>query len=475
MLRLAAVASILLFAAPQDKPAPAKEEGEEPVAAEKGNLTPVYELEATYEATDTFEVKLRLEAYQGELTVQKVAAAGELVKKGDLLLALDRAPIDKQIAAAENDLRAARATFEKQQTDLDLGARADALALLQAETAAKDAATNLTAYEEVEGRHMVAQVELNVKFLEDGLHDQVEELAQLEKMYKSEELTNATSEIVVRRAKRNIERTKLGLEMARAEFGNVKNVKYPQQRTTLAHAVEVSKNALESLKSAQALSKVQREVEAQKAKAALAQLEEQAAKLKRDLENFAVRSPLDGRVYYGQFQHGAWTSEQVTPMLVVGEKVQAGQVLLTVCGAGIRARADLPEADYFDVTPGLTASVIPAAAPDTKSVGVVKNKGFVAAAKGAGSAYELWIDFAQPPANLLPGMKGKATIHGAELKDVVLLPAQAVNAQGGKCTLSVCAKDGKTVPREVTVGKSDGKKVQIKAGLEAGEKVAPGK
>jgi len=321
MLRLAAVASILVLAASQDKPLAPKEEGEELVAALKGNLTPVFELDATYESVESAEVKLRFDAYQGELTVQKVVPAGEVVKKGDLLLTLDLAPIDKLIAALEHDLRISRATYEKQQADLEIGARGDALALLQAETALKDASTNLQSFEEVEGKHMVAQVELNVKFMEDALHDQVEELAQLEKMYKTEELTNATSEIVVRRAKRNIERTKLTLDIGRAEAGNVKNVKYPQQRQVLSHAVETSKNALESLKSAQSLSKVQRDVEAQKAKTALAQLEEQSAKLKHDLENFSIRATMDGRVYYGQFQHGAWTSDQVAPLLVAGEKL----------------------------------------------------------------------------------------------------------------------------------------------------------
>jgi len=277
----------------------------------------------------------------------------------------------------------------------------------------------------------------------------------------------------VRRAKRNIERSKLMIEMSRAELGNVKTVRYPQQRHSLAHAIETSRNSLDSLKSAQALSRVQREVEAQKAKLALAQLEEQSARLHRDLENFSVKAAVDGRVYYGQFQHGAWTGEQVTPMLVPGEKVQAGQVLLSVCVPAIRARAELAEADYFDVGPGLEASVVPAAAPDAKSVGVVHAKALVA--KGAAPSYELRIDFKQPPADLLPGMKGKATIRGAELKDVVLLPSTAVTAQGGKCTLSVSAKDGKVAPREVTVGKSDGKMTQIKTGLEPGEKVSAGK
>jgi HlyD family secretion protein len=476
MLRLAAVASILIFAVAQDKPAPTKdkpaEEAEETVAAHKGNLTPLYELEATYEALESTEVKIKLEAYQGDLTVHSVVPAGEFVKKGDVLLALDKAPIEKQIAALENDLRVARATHEKQQADLEIGTRGDALALLQAETAVKDAGTNLKSYEEVDGRHMIQGVELNVKFMEDALHDQDEELQQLVKMYKSEELTNATSEIVVRRAKRNIERTKVSLDMGRIELANVKTVKFPQQRQSLSHQVESTKNALESLKAAQALSRVQREVEAAKAKTVLAQLEEQAAKFKRDLEFFSIRASLDGRLYYGQFQHGAWTSDQVLPQLAHGEKVQAGVVLLTVCGAGTRARADLAEADYFDVVAGLDATVAPAAAPDTKAEGTIRTKSLVASAKGAGSAYELRIDFKQPPADVLPGMKGRATVRGQELKGVVLVPSHAVAAQNGKCTLNVCAKDGKTSAREVVVGKSDGKMTQIKTGLDAGEKVA---
>ncbi len=474
MLQLAVALALLAAAPAQEKPKPA-DDAEETVAARKGNLTPVYELEATYEAAESAELKLKLDAFQGELTILKVAAAGEIVQKGDLLFSLDKAPIEKQIVALENDLRVARATAEKQAADLAIGATSDALALQQAQTALKDAEAALKSFEEVDGKHMVAQVELNVKFMEDALHDQTEELAQLEKMYKSEELTNATSEIVVRRAKRNLERTRTALEMGRTEATNVKNVRYPQMRQTHVHAIEVARNGLDSVKAAQALSKVQREVEAAKSKAALAQLEEQAAKLKHDLAAFEWRAPIDGRVFYGQFQHGTWaTCEQVTPMLQPGEKAQAGQVLLTVCGPRIRARADLAEADYFDVGTGLEALVAPAAAPEAKAEGTIQKKSTTAAQKGPGASFELRIDFKEPPADLLPGMKGKATIKGKELKDVVLIPSTAVASQAGKCTLNV-SKDGKTAPREVTVGKSDGKMTQIKTGLEAGEKVAVSK
>jgi len=111
MLHLAAVVALLMAAPQQDKPKPG-DDAEETVAAQKGNLTPVFELEAVYEAVESAELKLRLEAYQGELTLLKIAAAGETVKKGDLLFSIDKSAIEKQIAAIENDLRVARATVE---------------------------------------------------------------------------------------------------------------------------------------------------------------------------------------------------------------------------------------------------------------------------------------------------------------------------------------------------------------------------
>src|SRR5262245_56855257 len=54
MLQLVAALALLAAAPLQDKPKPA-DEGEETVAARKGNLTPVYELEATYEAVESAE------------------------------------------------------------------------------------------------------------------------------------------------------------------------------------------------------------------------------------------------------------------------------------------------------------------------------------------------------------------------------------------------------------------------------------
>ena len=65
MLHLAAA---LIFCCPFQEKAKPADDPEETVAAQKGNLTPVFELEAVYEPVDSAELKLKLEAFQGALT-----------------------------------------------------------------------------------------------------------------------------------------------------------------------------------------------------------------------------------------------------------------------------------------------------------------------------------------------------------------------------------------------------------------------
>ncbi len=461
------------------KPEQEKEKGkpEAPPEAEelhdvkKGNLTPKLELESTFEPVEPAEVRFHFDAYQGEMTLQAVVPHGQAVRKGDVLLALDPKPLEKMVAAAENDLRVARAALRKAEDDAALGARADALALSETENNLKKAEDNLRVYDEVESKHILQRLDLGLKSYDDYVSDSQEELDQLEKMYKSEELTNATAEIVVRRARRSLERLKIMVAMARESAKVYREVEFPEQRKAHVFALEKARQALDGLKASQAQSKVQRDAELVKTRAAAEQQEEQLGKLRKDLGKFTARAPLDGRAFYGQFQQGQWgTADQLIQQLRPGEKAQPQQVLVTVCGPRTSVVADLPEANYLDARPGQPASVAPAAFPDEKIEGQVRLKGLIAKSKGPGPSFELDIDLKAQKPEVLPGMKAKTTLAGDELRDVVLVPSNAVASQGTKHTVSV-SKDGKASPREVTVGKTDGKMTQIKSGLEAGEKI----
>ncbi|HEX7897892.1 MAG TPA: hypothetical protein VF950_09040 [Planctomycetota bacterium] len=456
----------LLALLSQDKPA------EEIHAVKKGALTPVFELDATYEAAEAFELRLRFESGAVEAPLLEVAPHGAGVKKGDVLLSLDRGPLGKQIAAAENELRGGRAALAKARADRELGAKADALALAQAEQGVRDRETELKDFDEVEGKHLLLNAELAAKSMEDMVADQVEELAQLEKMYKSEELTNATAEIVVRRARRSLERSRVYARMAKESSDTIIKIRHPQQRRQHADNLDNSRSALAQLKAAQALSATQRDVELAKAEATARQQEEQLGKLKKDVDALTVVAPFDGRVFWGQFQNGQWPPlEQSGQALHVGDKPQAGAVLLTLCGASLRVRADLPEADYFGVEPGSAAKVSPVALPERSAAGRLGAKSVAALPRASGAAFDARIDLDAPPTDLLHGMKAKAKLLGRELKDVVLVPVAAVKKEGDKSTVKV-VKDGKPADREVKTGFSDGKMIHVREGLSEGETVS---
>lgn len=460
MLKLALLASLL-----------APDEEFHTHAVKKGSITPVLELDAAYEAVDVLEVRLRFDSGSVEAALQSVAAHGQAVRKGDVLLALDKAPTERQIAAAETELRGARAALEKAKADRELGTKADALSLAHAEHAVADALLELKLFEEVEGKQMLQNAELALRQSEDMVNDQQEELAQLEKMYKTEELTNATAEIVVRRARRGLERAKVYAGMAR-EALDAARTRHPQQRRRSADAVDSARGALAQLKAAQALSAVQREVELAKAEAAVRQAEDQLGKLRRDLQALTVAAPFDGRVFWGQFQNGQWPPlEQAGQSLHVGDKPAAGAVLLTLCGPALRARADLPEADYFSVDLGAPVTVTPVSRRDGAAEGKIAAKGVAAQARGAAAAFDARIDLAAPPAELLPGMKAKASLKARELKDVVLVPKAAVGGTDDKPTVKL-VKDGKPVEKEVKVGRGDGALVPVFEGLAEGDAVA---
>ena len=83
-------------------------------------------------------------------------------------------------------------------------------------------------------------------------------MEQLEAMYKSEELTNATAEIVVRRARRSLKRSRIYLKMTIEDVRITKETRHPQRRRRYVREVDDARRSIRSLKASQALAKAGR-------------------------------------------------------------------------------------------------------------------------------------------------------------------------------------------------------------------------
>lgn len=428
-----------------------------------GTLVLDIQTEGTFQPAEPFEVKHKFKVYSGPLTVAAAAAHGASVKKGDVLLDCDHTNLNWSMEETEGAAAAARAAYKKAQADAELASKSEALALRMQEDAVKNAEAAVKWFEELDGPQMLLAADLNVKYAQDNVGDQDDELDQLKKMYKTEDLTNATSDIVIKRAVRQLERAKVSLEMQKARREKTKANDYPIAKQRVLDALEQTRQQLASLKLTQEQAAVLRKNSLATTRINLEQAEKKLAELKEDAASFTLKAPFDGVVYYNQLPEDQRA-------LKTGDKLAAGQTVMRLMAPGkLKIDVNLGEAQAFWVESGMKARVTPTGVPAGVFEGVCGV--VVGGPRGVPTvfSYQLPITFdgQTPDPRLVPGMKASVRIEAARLENVLLIPVSSVVNN----TVQVRAKDGSTSPRQVTLGKSDGQQVVVLKGLAADEEV----
>ena len=420
--------------------------------------------EGVFVADEPFEVRLKLNRHQGELKIASVAANRAAVKKGETLLELDPFAINNEVAAAENELTTAKANLTKAEADAELGEKGDALAMRIQEQETKNAEAAVRWWEKVDGPHMLAQTELQVKLSKANAEDQDDELEQLRKMYKSEELTSETADIVVKRALRQLEVAKLSSQMSEERAEKVEAHSYAIAKQAVLDALEQSRQRLAMLKVAQAQAAVLRKAALTTARLAASQSEKKLADLKKDQELFTIKAPTDGVVMYGYASSGSWVGADPKTMRV-GEKLTANQTVLTLFAPGdLKVELTLPEAQSAWVKSGAKADVKPVAFPELNYAGKCAEPAVKPGSTGLGFYTTIAVDDVDP--RVVPGMKASVRVSGGDVENVLLVPTSAV--ANGKVWVR---KDGQETEREVVTGRSEGKMIEIVKGLSEGEEV----
>ncbi|MDB5291117.1 MAG: Macrolide-specific efflux protein macA precursor [Phycisphaerales bacterium] len=472
LVTCAALSGAIYAEAPATAPAtgpatrPATQPTQPTSAVHRGALSMVVDVQGSFEPLDPYEVRLRLKAYQGELTINSIAANGAAVKKGDTLLEIDPAVIKRQLAAVENEAMAARASLDKAEADAKVTEQAEALAARQQEDALKEAQDGVKWFETVDGPQMLKQVDLILQQSQNQVNDEQDELDQLKKMYKGEELTVATADIVVKRAVRNLELGKELLAMSKERANKIRTFMYPITKQRVYDALETAKEQHSLFQTAQAQNKVLRQTGLAAVRAAAAAADLKLSDLKADSEKLTVHAAADGVVSYGQIVGGNWQGGDPRS-LKVGEKVAAQTVLLTLYTPGrLRLVADLPEAKFFAVQPGQKASVSPVAMPELKYEGMCDAVPRTAAGSPAGAVYAQTISTGDVDTRLVPGMKAQVHMDVPLVDNVLLVPTTAV------ANSTVSLKVGDNIEsRHVMTGRSDGKMIEILSGLHDGDEV----
>ena len=142
-----------------------------------------------------------------------------------------------QLELANVRLQRAQMDAEQQQTESGLATTKAQLELRLAQKA-------LDHYVKVEMPAKRSRGELDLTQGKDFLTEQEEELAQLELMYKNDDLGDKTKEIVLARSKRRLDRARQSIALQTKELDDLLTVQQPDQKEKLELAVKDKENDL---------------------------------------------------------------------------------------------------------------------------------------------------------------------------------------------------------------------------------------
>ena len=287
-------------------------------------------LEGIVEPRQMTEVILRTDQWT-DLTVREAAAHGATVKKGDTILSLDLTKIRQEIKELETTLKLDEVALNLAKAEIEASEKSSPEDLAEAERAAKLADVDLKYFLETGRERLVRYGEFGVKMYSQTLENAEEELKQLEKMYKADDLTEGTEEIILKQQRFQVAMAAFMVEEAKVARDRLTQIDLPREETTLRESVLRKNLAMQRARGELPLHLGKLRLDFVKLKTEQQESKEKLAKLKHDEELMTVRSPADGIVLYGECEYGHWShASDMAGKLRRGGSVTTHEVLMTI-------------------------------------------------------------------------------------------------------------------------------------------------
>lgn len=436
----------------------------------KGALKAKVQLDAVFESLDMTPVKLETKAWT-DLTVLDAVAHGAKVRKGETLVKLDLEKIAEQLKELELDAPAARITLDTSVAELTNLEETTPLKLDAARRARRVATEELANWEKVGLAQREKNSKFNLKSAEQRLEGAREELKQLEKMYKADDLTEETEEIILKRQKFAVEAAELSFESSKLYRERDIKTLIPRENETIRATKKDQDQALTLSEATLPKALAKKKLDLDKLKRDQKKTDKRFADLKKDLELMSITAPADGIVYYGACENGKWTSgAAIAKKLQPTGKLAANEVFITIVNPDkLQLRATATEADLAHLKSGAKGTAAPVSAPDKKLPSKLVELGTLPLPTGG---FEARFTFDKDAdLHLMPGMNAKVSVGDSGHADGLLAPKDAVFADGKKQFVYVTKADSKPEKRSVKTGDTDGKMIEILDGLAEGDKI----
>lgn len=423
------------------------------------------------ESANNMVISCKVEGEAGT-SILKIVDEGTRVKEGDILVELDSSrlrdlAIQQKIAveqaAALMDQAEKNVAIQETQNESDISA-----AELKGELAKLD----LRKYEEGDYKQELSTIEGEMKLAQEDLTRAKETLEFTQRLIKKGYATQS-----------QLEADKLAVTKAQITLGVATTKgdlleKFTRDRTL----AELRANAKEferelervKLKSAAALAQYKADFSARKLTYNVEK--EKLDKYQNQIELCTIKAPRDGMVVYANSRSGSRGSNE--PLIYEGAKVKERQAIINLPDIALmQVSARIHESKIDQVNEGLPASIRVDARPGEVFHGRVDMVSLVPVSANWPNynlkEYVTTIritDEASKITSLKPGLTAEVEIQIAHLADALQVPIQSVVERGARYFSWVF--DGSDVKRhELKVGKSNETNMEIREGLQEGQKV----
>jgi len=431
-------------------------------------------LKGNFEPQSMREIVLRPKAWS-TFKVVKAVEHGAEVQRNDRLVEFEMDDVDDAVTDQQRKVELAELALKQAEKSLQILEETTPLDLAAAERSKRHSDEDLAYFLKVDRPMSEKTANYNVKTSENYLEYQLEELRQLEKMYKADDLTEETEEIILKRQRDAVERSEFYLEMDKIRRDETLKTRLPRLEDSMKRSNVRTGLSLDEAKATLPLALRRARLDLGKLEVQLTKEKEKLEKLEDDRAAMDVKAPMDGVVYYGKFKRGEWSgASSGADKLKKGGSVSANDVFMTVVKPRpLVIRLKVPEKNIHQFRPGLKGTVRPTGYPDLRLAATVTHVGEIPFTAGNFEAL-LRVSIGEEAQALVPGMSATVKFIPYLKKRTLTVPPSAVHTDeldDQKHYVCLVTEDGKQRKQPVTVGKKTEEKIEILDGLVAGDKV----
>ena len=394
---------------------------------------------------------------------------GKTVKKGDILIEMDKKDTEARLEQYANQITQLEAELKSATTEEIIQVGQNKTDIEKAELALEVAKVELRKLMESDIPKQLRDKKLAIEEKEIALQD-AEDQVEVNKDLVAEELA---SQYDLDQAKLRFKRAAIDLETAKMDLHSYETYVKPldvRKRESAVTEAERGRDRAGKRAGAQLSSKQARVTQK---KVQLSRVKVRHDRQKKILEQMTLKAPTDGTVLYGDPDQ-PWMAERVK----VGGQVWRSMVLITLPDPSEMAVViEVHEADIDKVKTGMAAFITSETQKDViydgevTKIDTVANAGRRRYGRDNVKRFRVEMTLKGKDLNLKPGTSARVEILIGEVADVVAVPLQAVFAKEGKHYCFRSSNGGKPVRVEVEPGKSNDSFVEIKSGLEEGDAV----